>query len=59
LREIFDDFGYVVASQIDTQNLSGVGSHAYDVVYPDPIDDQEVVVVTTDHETPRAAMHTL
>lgn len=57
LSQKFHDFYYIVTSQIDTQQLSIMGSHAHNVVCPDFIDDQKVVIVTTNQESSRTALH--
>ena len=36
-----------------------MGSHPEDVICPDPVDDQKVIIVATDHKTSRTAMHAL
>jgi hypothetical protein len=53
----FDDFNYVVSSQIDIQQVSGVGSDPENIVCPGPIDDQNMIIVTTNDEASRTAMH--
>ena len=35
-----------------------MGSHTHNVVCPDSVDDQEVVIVTTNQESSRTALHT-
>jgi len=34
-----------------------MGSHTHNVVCPDFVDDQEVVIVTTNQESSRTALH--
>jgi hypothetical protein len=36
-----------------------MGSHTHNVVCPDFVDDQEVVIVTTNQESSRTALHAL
>jgi hypothetical protein len=36
-----------------------MGSHTHDVVCPDFVDDQEVVIMTTNQESSRTALHAL
>src|SRR5262249_61815365 len=50
-----DDLGYIVASQIHTQQFPVRRSYSECAVGPGPIDDQEVIVITANQQSSGAA----